>query len=99
MVVCLKEGSLHSTKDYINAPEHLMSIHEVRNYLETQVLIALVDNVMYNHCINTGDVSNIRQQILHIVPMIGPLHVFLHEVFGRQKVLARKPKPYNIICC
>ncbi|RIB30096.1 hypothetical protein C2G38_2136510 [Gigaspora rosea] len=51
---------------------------------------------------------------LHIVPMIGPLHVSLnsretvfllnydffdllfHAVFGRNKVLAKKPKPYKI---
>jgi len=120
-LVCLKEGSLHSTKDYINALEHLISVDEVRNYLETQVLIAPMDypgqryvRCAINHYINTGDVSNVQQQILHIVPMIGPLHVSLnsretvfllnyqffdklfHEVFGRQKVLAKKPKPYKI---
>ncbi|CAG8496701.1 26411_t:CDS:2 [Dentiscutata erythropus] len=61
-----------------------------------------------------GDSSEIPEQILYIVPMIGPLHISLnsretvflenyaffdklfHEVFGCNKVLAQKPKPYKI---
>src|SRR5438128_8251842 len=120
-LVDLKEGSLHSTDDYVKALRHMMDVHEVRTYLETQVLVAPIDypgqrNVRraINHRINAGDRSGISEQILHIVPMIGPLHVslnsratvflanyqffdkFFHEVFGRQKVLAKKPKAYKI---
>jgi hypothetical protein len=120
-LVDLKEGSLHSTDDYVKALRHMMDVHEVRTYLETQVLVAPMDypgqrNVRraINHRINAGDRSGISEQILHIVPMIGPLHVslnsretvflanyqffdkFFHEVFGRQKVLAKKPKAYKI---
>jgi len=92
-----------------------MSVHEVRNYLEMQVLIAPMDypgqryvRCTINHSINTGDVSNIREQIglLHI-SLNSRKTVFLlnyqffdklfHEVFGRQKVLAKKPKLYKII--
>ncbi|CAG8760641.1 19493_t:CDS:1, partial [Dentiscutata erythropus] len=66
------------------------------------------------HHIKLGDSSGILEQILHVVSMIGPLHVSLnsrktvfllnyhffdilfHAVFGRNKVLAKKPKPYKI---
>ena len=120
-LVDLKEGPLHSTDDYVQALRHMMNVHEVKTYLETQVLVAPMDypgqrNVRraINHRISAGDLSGIPEQILHIVPMIGPLHVslnshetvflanyqffdkFFHEVFGYQKVLAKKPKAYKI---
>ncbi|CAG8509280.1 22566_t:CDS:2 [Dentiscutata erythropus] len=64
--------------------------------------------------IKFGDSSGIPEQILHIVPIIGLLHVSLnsyetvfllnyqffdllfHRIFGNNKVLAQKPKPYKI---
>ncbi|CAG8579548.1 8189_t:CDS:2 [Paraglomus occultum] len=96
-LVDLKEGPLHSTDDYVQALRHMMNVHEVRTYLETQVLVAPMDypgqrNVRraINHRINAGDLSGIPEQILHIVPMIGPLRVSLNSRFGK------KPKAYKI---
>ncbi|CAG8663745.1 812_t:CDS:2, partial [Ambispora gerdemannii] len=120
-LVDLKEGSLRSTNNYVDAIKHLMDVPEVRTYVETQILVAPMDypgqlhvRRAINYRIKVGDLSRILEQILHIVPMIGPLHVSLnsretvflenytffdklfHAVFGHQKVLAKKPKPYKI---
>ena len=43
-LVYLKEGSLHSTEDYVNALRHLINVPEVRTYMETQVLVAPMNN-------------------------------------------------------
>ena len=43
-LVDLKEGSLHSTEDYVNAIKHLLNISEVKTYMETQMLVALLNN-------------------------------------------------------
>lgn len=120
-LVCLKEGALHSTNDYVNALKHLIDIPEAKAYMETQVFVAPMDypGQLYvrraiTHRLKSGDSSGIPEQILRIVPMIGPLHVSLnsretvfllnyqffdllfHEVFGSNKVLAQKPRPYKI---
>ena len=120
-LVDLKEGPLHSTEDYVNALTYLVNIPEVKTYMEMQVLVAPMDYPGQLHVrraitnrIKSGDSSGIPEQILHIVPMIGPLHVSLnsretvfllnyqffdllfHGVFGNNKVLAKKPKPYKI---
>ena len=67
-LVDLKEGPLHSTDDYIQALRHMMNVHEVKTYLETQVLVAPMDypgqrNVRraINHCISAGDLSGIAK--------------------------------------
>jgi hypothetical protein len=85
-LVDLKEGPLHSTDDYVKALRHMMNAREISAYLETQVLVAPMDypgqrNVRraINHHIHAGDLSGIPEQILHIVPMIGPLHVSLNS--------------------
>ena len=79
-LVDLKEGPLHSTDDYVQALRHMMNVHEVKTYLETQVLVAPMDylgqrNVRraINHRSSTGDLSGI------LVPMIGPLHISLNS--------------------
>ena len=61
-----------------------------------------------------GEQSSVPQQVLNIVPIIGPLHVSLnsqetvflinydffekmyHSIFGSCKILAKKPKLYQI---
>ncbi|RIB21464.1 hypothetical protein C2G38_2176506 [Gigaspora rosea] len=120
-LVDLREGSLHSTKDYMNALKSLINIPKAEAYLKTQVLIApmyypgqLYIQCAIVHSLKSRDSSGIPEQILHIIPMIGPLHVSLnsretvfllnydffdllfHPVFGHNKVLAKKPKPYKI---
>jgi hypothetical protein len=42
-LVDLKEGSLHSTNDYIGAIKHLVNIPEVKTYMETRILVAPMD--------------------------------------------------------
>ncbi|RIB02248.1 hypothetical protein C2G38_2292038 [Gigaspora rosea] len=120
-LVDLKEGSLHTTIEYVDALRVLIDIPEAETYMKTQVLIAPMDypeqlNIRraVTRRIKFGDSSGIPEQILHVVPMIGPLHVSLnscemvfllnyqffdllfHGIFGNNKVLAQKPKPYKI---
>ncbi|RIB09928.1 hypothetical protein C2G38_2207452 [Gigaspora rosea] len=93
--------SLHSTENYVSALKSLINIPKAETYMKTQDLIELIDYLG-------------QLYVLHIVPIIGPLHVSLnsheivfllnydffdllfHAVFGRNKVLAKKPKPYKI---
>lgn len=85
-LVDLIEGSLKSTDDYVKAVKCLMDIPEIRTYMETQVLVAPMDypgqlhmrRAITNH-IKMKNSSGIPEQILHIVPMIGPLHVSLNS--------------------
>ena len=42
-LIDLKEGSLHLTKDYINALKHLIDNIRVRTYIEVRILVALMD--------------------------------------------------------
>ena len=85
-LVDLKEGSFHSTKDYVNALKHLIDNIRVRTYIEARVLVAPMDysgqlHVQHAivHCASVGDSSGIPEQILHIIPMIGPLHISLNS--------------------
>ncbi|RIB29503.1 hypothetical protein C2G38_2136806 [Gigaspora rosea] len=85
-LVELKVGLLHLLEDYIDALQSLTNIGEARTYLENQILVAPMDypgqlNVRraVNHRIKRGDSSGIPRQVLHIVPMIGPLHVSLNS--------------------
>jgi len=85
-LVDLKEGSLKSTKDYINAIKYLIEISEMKTYMETQVLVAPMDypgQLYIRHAITchikAGDSSGISNQILRIIPMIRPLHVSLNS--------------------
>ncbi|CAG8758369.1 25635_t:CDS:1, partial [Dentiscutata erythropus] len=112
--------SLKLTEDYVVAVKHLIDNPEIKTYLEIQVLVAPMDYPRQLH-IQRAIVHHIKairsgilEQILHIVPMIGPLHVSLnscetvfllnyeffdllfHKIFGENKVLAKKPKPYKI---
>ncbi|CAG8793960.1 20427_t:CDS:2, partial [Gigaspora rosea] len=121
ILVDLKEGFLYLTEEYVNALKSLISIPEAENYMRAQVFIALIDYPGQLHVqraitrrIKFGDSSGIPAQILHMVTMIGPLHVSLnscemvfllnyycfdllfYSVFGCNKVLAKKPKPYRI---
>ena len=70
-LVELKEGSLHSMEDYINA---LTNVNEAKTYLENQVLVAPMDypgqlNVRraVNCRIKFGNFSGVPEQVLHIV--------------------------------
>ncbi|CAG8615864.1 12866_t:CDS:2, partial [Gigaspora rosea] len=85
-LVDLREGSLHSTKDYMNALKSLINIPKAEAYLKTQVLIApmyypgqLYIQCAIVHSLKSRDSSGIPEQILHIIPMIGPLHVSLNS--------------------
>ncbi|CAG8775211.1 13359_t:CDS:1, partial [Dentiscutata erythropus] len=114
-------GFLHSTEDYVNVLKSLINIPKAETYLRIQVLIASMNypgqlhvRCAITHLLKSNDSSGILEQALHIIPMIGPLHVSLnsretvfllnydffdilfHAVFGCNKVLAKKPKPYKI---
>ncbi|RIB03802.1 hypothetical protein C2G38_2286487 [Gigaspora rosea] len=85
-LVKLKVGPLHSLEDYIDALQSLTNIGEARTYLENQILVAPMDypgqlNVRsaVNHRIKRGDSSDVPRQVIHIVPIIGPLHVSLNS--------------------
>ncbi|RIB18484.1 hypothetical protein C2G38_2184463, partial [Gigaspora rosea] len=85
-LVDLKEGSLHTTVEYVDALRVLIDIPKAETYMKTQVLIAPMDypgqlNVRraVTLRIKFGDSSGIPEQILHVVPMIGPLHVSLNS--------------------
>ncbi len=83
----LKKRSLHSTENYMNALKHMINVHEeMKNYLKTQILVILIDypgqpNIWHasTHYINIRNSSKILKQILHIVLIIGPLHIFLNS--------------------
>ncbi|CAG8656808.1 1845_t:CDS:2 [Dentiscutata erythropus] len=69
-----------------------MNIPKAKAYIETRVLVAPMDYPGQLHIwcgiichIKNGNSSGILEQILHVVPMIGSLHV-----------LAQKPKSYKI---
>ncbi|CAG8767624.1 21126_t:CDS:2, partial [Gigaspora rosea] len=79
-LVDLKEESLHSTEDYVSALKFLINIPEAETYIKTWVLIAPMDypGQLYiwraiTRLLKSGDL------VLHIVPMIGPLHVSLNS--------------------
>ncbi|CAG8794387.1 1774_t:CDS:2, partial [Gigaspora rosea] len=85
-LVNLKEGSLHSTTNYVDALKVLINISKADAYMKTQVLIAPMDYLgqLYmcyavTRRIKYGDASEISKQILHIIPMIGPLHISLNS--------------------
>jgi len=84
-LVDLKEGSLHSTSNYIEAVKYMIDVPEVRDYMEMQTLVAPMDypgqlhvRRAINYRIKVGDSSGVLEQILCIVPMIGPLHISLN---------------------
>ena len=84
-LVVLKEGSLHSTSNYIEAVKHMIDVSEVRDYMEMQTLVAPIDYPRQlhvcraiNYRIKVGDSSGVSEQILRIVLIIGPLHVSLN---------------------
>ncbi len=85
-LVDLKEGPLHSTNNYIEALKYMIDVSEIRDYMVIQILIASMDyseqlHVWHaiNYYIKFRDSSGILEQILHIVPMIRPLHVSLNS--------------------
>src|SRR5436190_8464647 len=86
-LIDLLEGNLHSTKDYISVVRSIINdIPELCTYLEKNILVAPMDypgqkNIRRAivHRITKGEQSNIPQQILNIVPFIGPLHVSLNS--------------------
>ncbi|CAG8824501.1 16324_t:CDS:1, partial [Dentiscutata erythropus] len=72
-------GFLHSTEEYVNALKSLIDVPEAGAYIRTQVFIAPMDypgqlhiRRAITHRIKLGDFSGIPEQILHVVPMIGP---------------------------
>ena len=86
-LVDLKVGSFHSTENYVDTLKHMINVHkEVKNYLKMWILIAPMDypgkfhvRCAITYRINVSDSSGIPEQILHIVPMIGLLHVSLNS--------------------
>jgi len=42
-LVNLKEGSLKSTEDYVNAVKYLIETPEMKTYMETQILVMPID--------------------------------------------------------
>ena len=79
-------GSLHSTENYIDAFKSLIDNQSAKDYLETDILAAPMDYPGQLNtrravacCMNNGETSGIPKQVLHIVPMIGPLHVSLNS--------------------
>ncbi len=86
-LVDLKVGSLHLIENYVDALKYMINIHEeVKNYLKMWILIAPMDypgkfhvRCAITYRINVSDSSGIPEQILHIVPMIGLLHVSLNS--------------------
>lgn len=85
-LINLKEGSLYSTIDYINALKSLINIPEVETYIESQVLIAPIDyprqlHIWHNitHLLKSEDSSRIPKQILYIILIIRLLHIFLNS--------------------
>src|SRR6266496_5287544 len=120
-LIDLLEGSLHSTEDYLSVIRLIINIPELYAYLEENALVAPMDyprqknvrHAVMNYLIK-GEQSSVPQQILNIIPFIGPLHISLNSretvflinydffekmyyaIFGLYKILAKKPKPYQI---
>ncbi|PKC57656.1 hypothetical protein RhiirA1_472165 [Rhizophagus irregularis] len=89
---------LHSTKDYIESSNILFKVFErLKNtdYLNHYVIPIIADwpgQVNIRRAItlriNKGMASGISEQILSLIPLIGPLHISLNN----KKVLSQKPK-------
>jgi hypothetical protein len=85
-LIDLLEGGLHSTEDYISVIRLIINIPELCAYLEENALVTPMDypgqkNVrcaVMNYLIK-GKTSSVPQQILNVVPFIGPLHVSLNS--------------------
>ena len=85
-LIDLLEGSLHSTEDYLSVIRLIINIPELYAYLEENALVAPMDyprqknvrHAVMNYLIK-GEQSSVPQQILNIVPFIGPLHVSLNS--------------------
>jgi hypothetical protein len=85
-LIDLLEGGLHSTEDYISVIRLIINIPELCAYLEENALVAPMDYPRQKHVrradmnyLIKGEQSSVPQQILNIVPFIGPLHVFLNS--------------------
>ncbi len=84
-LVNLKEDSFYFTSNYIEAIKYMIDVSKVRDYIETQTLVAFMNYSeqlhiyhVINYYIKVEDSSEISEQILHIVLMISPLHVSLN---------------------
>ena len=85
-LIDLLEGNLHSTSDYLSVIRSVINIPEMHAYLEKNILVAPMDypgqrnvrRAVVHRMIN-GEQSSVPQQILNIVPIIGPLHVSLNS--------------------
>jgi len=85
-LVNLVEGNLRSTEDYVKALQNVFNIPELKLYLEKYILVAPMDypgQYFVRHgissCMNSTNTSELSTLLLHIVPMIGPLHVSLNS--------------------
>ncbi|CAJ0907840.1 10112_t:CDS:2 [Entrophospora sp. SA101] len=85
-LVNLVEGNLHSTEDYIKALQNVFNVPELKLYLEKNILVSPMDypgqfyvRRAISSCINSASTSELSTLLLHIVPMIGPLHVSLNS--------------------
>ena len=85
-LIDLKEGPLHSTNNYIEALKHMIDVPKIRDYMVMQILITSMNYLRQlhvwhaiNYHIKFRDSSRILEQILHIILMIKPLHVFLNS--------------------
>ncbi|PKC02429.1 hypothetical protein RhiirA5_425251 [Rhizophagus irregularis] len=89
---------LHSTKDYIESSNILFKVFERlenTDYLNHYVIPIIANwpgQVNIRRAItlriNKGMASGISEQILSLIPLIGPLHISLNN----KKVLSQKPK-------
>ena len=102
-LVDLVEGSLHSTGDYIKALNNLLDVPELKLYLEQYVLAAPMDypgqfytRCAISNCLNSGNRFNLSPLLLHIIPMIGPLHVSLNS---RETVVRLNNAFFNKLYC
>ena len=96
------EGSLHSTEDYVEALKNVLDIPELKSYLEHNV-VAPMDypgqvfvRRAISYYLNSEDGSGLSPLLLHIVPIIGPLHVSLN---ARETVLMLNYDFFNNLYC
>ena len=102
-LVNLVEGSLHSTEDYVKALNNLLDVPELKSYLEQYVLPTPMDypgqfyvRRAISSCLNSGNRFNLSPLLLHIIPMIGPLHVSLNS---RETVVKLNHAFFNKLYC
>lgn len=102
-LVNLVEGSLHSTRDYVKAVNNLLDVPELDPYLGRYALPASLDypgqfnlRRAISNYLNSGNTFNISPLLLHIIPMIGPLHVSLNS---RETVLMLNHAFFNKLYC